>query len=96
MAGESSQIPATTSPLKQRNDPFNPVNRMETADDDQNDPGPSTWDYTENAPQGVVDAIAIERAREEKEGPPDMISGSLGSWGVEEGEITARWVDRNS
>lgn len=49
------------------------------------DPGPSTWDYTENAPQGVVDAIAIERAREEKEGPPDMISGSLGSWGVEEG-----------
>jgi hypothetical protein len=54
---------------------------------DQTNAGPSKWDYTENAPQGVVDAIAIERAREEKEGPPDMISGSLGSWGVEEGKF---------
>lgn len=94
-----SQIPATDSPVKQRNDPFNTVNASASASasidrpdmDNQNgqaDPGPSTWDYTENAPQGVVDAIAIERAREEKEGPPDMISGSLGSWGVEEGKLS--------
>lgn len=79
----SSVIPSTTSPIKQRHDPFNPVFRP--IDGAQEDSGPSNWDYTENAPQGVVDAIAIERAREEKEGPPDMISGSLGSWGVEEG-----------
>lgn len=37
-------------------------------------------DYTENAPQAVVDAIAIERAREEQEGPPDMMVGSFQSW----------------
>jgi hypothetical protein len=39
----------------------------------------------QNAPQGVVDAIAIARAKEEQEGPPDMISGSVGSWGMEQG-----------
>jgi len=37
-------------------------------------------DYTENAPQAVVDAIAIERAREEQEGPPDLMVGSFQSW----------------
>jgi cation-transporting ATPase 13A2 len=42
--------------------------------------GPSTYDYTEKAPQAVVDAIAIERAREEKEGPGEMMVGSFSSW----------------
>ena len=86
----SSQIPNTTSPVKQRQNPLNtamnPTNGK--GNGDAAGAGPSKWDYTENAPQGVVDAIAIERAREEKEGPPDMISGSLGSWGVEEGELS--------
>lgn len=49
--------------------------------------GPSTYDYTENAPQAVVDAIAIERAREEKEGPGEMMVGSFSSWaGTMDGE----------
>ncbi|WVQ83070.1 hypothetical protein IAT38_005208 [Cryptococcus sp. DSM 104549] len=48
---------------------------------DSQKPGPSRYDYTENAPQAVVDAIAIERAREEKEGPPpDLMVGSWASW----------------
>lgn len=38
------------------------------------------YDYTENAPQAVVDAIFIERKREEEEGPPDMMVGSWASW----------------
>jgi cation-transporting ATPase 13A2 len=37
-------------------------------------------DYTENAPQAVVNAIAIEREREQNETPPDLMVGSLGSW----------------
>lgn len=78
-----AQIPTTTSPVKSRANAANreagPSGQREAED------GPSNWDYTENAPQGVVDAIAIERAREEQEGPPDMISGSLGSWGMEQG-----------
>lgn len=46
------------------------------------------YDYTENAPQAVVDAIAIERAREEKEGPPDMMVGSWASWmSHDDGEV---------
>ena len=45
------------------------------------------YDYTENAPQAVVNAIAMERAREEKEAPADMMVGSLQSWaGGDEGE----------
>ncbi|WVQ96650.1 hypothetical protein IAU59_003756 [Kwoniella sp. CBS 9459] len=44
------------------------------------DAGPSTYDYTENAPQAVVDAIAIEREREAKEGPQEMMVGSWTSW----------------
>lgn len=47
------------------------------------------YDYTENAPQAVVDAIAIERAREEKEGPPDMMVGSWASWMSHDGESDA-------
>ena len=39
------------------------------------------YDYTGNAPQAVVDAIAMQRAREEKEAPPDMMVGSFQSWG---------------
>lgn len=38
------------------------------------------YDYTENAPQAVVDAIFIERKREEEEGAPDMMVGSWASW----------------
>lgn len=50
--------------------------------------GPSHHDYTENAPQAVVDAIAIEREREAKEAPPDMMVGSFQSWaGVDGGEL---------
>lgn len=85
-----AQIPSTSSPIKSRNDPFADRARPSgpaagAAGEAEEDSGPSNWDYTENAPQGVVDAIAIERAREEQEGPPDMISGSLGSWGMEQG-----------
>lgn len=43
-------------------------------------PGPSDYDYTENAPQAVVDAVAIERAKREQEGPPEMMVGSWTSW----------------
>jgi cation-transporting ATPase 13A2 len=86
-----AEIPSTTSPVKQRKDPFKTIfqagssthNQIQDREN-QEDNGPK-WDYTENAPQGVVDAIAIERAREEQEGPPDMISGSVGSWGMEQG-----------
>lgn len=49
-------------------------------------------DYTENAPQAVVDAIAIERAREEKEAPPDMMVGSFQSWAGNEGEYLLQYV----
>jgi cation-transporting ATPase 13A2 len=42
-------------------------------------------DYTENAPQAVVDAIAVERAREEMGGPPDMMVGSFQSWAGTDG-----------
>lgn len=42
--------------------------------------GKQGYDYTENAPQAVVDAIFIERKREEEEGPPDMMVGSWASW----------------
>jgi peptidoglycan hydrolase-like protein with peptidoglycan-binding domain len=86
-----AEIPSTTSPVKQRKDPFKTIFQAGSSAqnqnqdrEDQEDNGPK-WDYTENAPQGVVDAIAIERAREEQEGPPDMISGSVGSWGMEQG-----------
>ena len=85
-----AQIPSTTSPLKQRKDPFKslpqagPSARNDDEDEDEEERGPK-WDYTENAPQVVVDAIAIARAKEEQEGPPDMISGSVGSWGMEQG-----------
>jgi len=47
--------------------------------------GPSHHDYTENAPQAVVDAIAIEREREAKEAPPDMMVGSFQSWAGADG-----------
>lgn len=47
---------------------------------------PVRHDYTENAPQAVVDAIAIERAREEKEAPPDMMVGSFQSWAGQDGQ----------
>ena len=51
----------------------------------QNHEEPVHHDYTENAPQAVVDAIAIERAREEKEAPPDMMVGSFQSWAGPDG-----------
>lgn len=84
-----AEIPSTASPVKQRKDPFKTVfqagpSAQNGNEEEREDNGPK-WDYTENAPQGVVDAIAIERAREEQEGPPDMISGSVGSWGMEQG-----------
>ena len=85
-----AQIPSNSSPLKQRKDPFKshaqagPSRNEDDEDQDEEERGPK-WDYTENAPQGVVDAIAIARAKEEQEGPPDMISGSVGSWGMEQG-----------
>ncbi len=45
-------------------------------------------DYTENAPQAIFDAVANERAREEKEGPPDMMVGSFQEWtGNEDGML---------
>lgn len=56
-----------------------------TASNGQGEEGPSHHDYTENAPQAVVDAIAIERAREEKEAPPDMMVGSFQSWAGPDG-----------
>jgi hypothetical protein len=78
-----AQIPATTSPVEATKNPFD--KQAGPSGQDESDTGPSNWDYTENAPQGVVDAVVIERAREAQEGPPDMISGSLGSWGMEQG-----------
>ncbi|WVR06383.1 hypothetical protein IAU60_003414 [Kwoniella sp. DSM 27419] len=60
------------------------------------DAGPSTYDYTENAPQAVVDAIAIEREREAKEGPQEMMVGSWTSWagGERDNGITPSSVTR--
>ncbi|WWC88708.1 uncharacterized protein L201_003621 [Kwoniella dendrophila CBS 6074] len=46
----------------------------------EQDEGPSTYDYTENAPDAVVQAVAIERERERKEGPQEMMVGSWTSW----------------
>ncbi|KIR42837.1 cation-transporting ATPase 13A3/4/5 [Cryptococcus deuterogattii 99/473] len=51
-----------------------------THEDGHEPPGPSDYDYTENAPQAVVDAVAIERAKREQEGPPEMMVGSWTSW----------------
>ena len=46
------------------------------------------YDYTENAPQAVVNAIAMEREREQNEAPPDLMVGSFGSWtGNDDGEL---------
>ncbi|WVO12601.1 hypothetical protein L204_100206 [Cryptococcus depauperatus] len=45
---------------------------------EQEDPGPSNYDYTENAPQADVDAVAIAREKQLQEGgPPEMM---IGSW----------------
>ena len=62
-----------------------PLNEQEQVQDRA---GPSHHDYTENAPQAVVDAIAIERAREEKEAPPDMMVGSFQSWAGTDGGLS--------
>lgn len=67
-----------------------PVERAIASDEPRAGPsynaGPSYHDYTENAPQAILDAIANERAREEKEGPPDMMVGSFQEWtGNEDG-----------
>ncbi|WRT67812.1 uncharacterized protein IL334_004786 [Kwoniella shivajii] len=58
--------------------------------------GPSTYDYTENAPQAVVDAIANERERERKEGPQEMMVGSWTSWagGEHDGGIIPSSITR--
>ena len=79
-----AQIPSAIAASKPNApDAFHPVDTSTPA----NGQGPSHHDYTENAPQAVVDAIAIERAREEKEAPPDMMVGSLQSWmGQNDGE----------
>ena len=66
-----------------RSQPTKPDQFHPTPPDSRDEPseaGPSNYDYTENAPQAVVDAIAIERAREQKEGPPEMMVGSFSSW----------------
>jgi hypothetical protein len=52
----------------------------ESAAKDGDVAGKVGYDYTENAPQAVVDAIFIERKREEEEGAPDMMVGSWASW----------------
>jgi cation-transporting ATPase 13A3/4/5 len=80
-ASSSSNFPADISASQPINrDNFHPEPRPASKDQDGQDAGPSNYDYTENAPQAVVDAIAIERAREEKEGPGEMMVGSFSSW----------------
>ncbi len=76
-----SRIPSAISISKPTHpDTFHPVPAETGATPTEPEAGPSNHDYTENAPQAVVEAIAIERAREEKEGPPDMMVGSFQSW----------------
>ncbi|OWZ71730.1 hypothetical protein AYX14_02820 [Cryptococcus neoformans] len=58
----------------------NTIPPPQNSQDGQQPPGVSNYDYTENAPQAVVDAVAIERAKREQEGPPEMMVGSWTSW----------------
>jgi cation-transporting ATPase 13A2 len=72
-----AQIPTNPSSSKPiQADRFHPIPIPSGAEDQL---GRSTYDYTENAPQAIVDAIAIENARREKEAP-DLMIGSLESW----------------
>lgn len=85
-----AQIPSALAATKpSQPDAFRPVPLTSAHDTSSGGPsaeaGPSHHDYTENAPQAVVDAIAIERAREEKEAPPDMMVGSFQSWAGQDG-----------
>ncbi|KAK1925519.1 putative cation transporting ATPase [Papiliotrema laurentii] len=77
-----AQIPSAISASKpSAPDTFHPLPAAGVSAERLGDePGPSHHDYTENAPQAVVDAIAMERAKEEKEAPPDMMVGSFQSW----------------
>lgn len=77
-----SAIPATkAAAMPSQRDTFHPI-PVSAAHQEGADAGtgPSQHDYTENARQADVDAIAIERAREQREGPPDMMVGSMTSW----------------
>ena len=82
-----AEMPAAVSAIKPATpDAFHPVPvTPEPARPVPADQGPSTYDYTENAPQAVVDAIAIERKREEMEGPAEMMVGSWTSWSGDDG-----------
>ena len=79
-----STIPSAISVSRpQQADTHHPT----TGDDRDQESGASRpepaeqYDYTDSTPLPVVEAIAIQRAKEQKEAPPDMMVGSMQSWG---------------
>nr|XP_019012720.1 cation-transporting ATPase 13A3/4/5 [Kwoniella pini CBS 10737]OCF51501.1 cation-transporting ATPase 13A3/4/5 [Kwoniella pini CBS 10737] len=72
--------PDTFHPIPISDDQKNVKGTVPTPPQQEEDEGPSTYDYTENAPDAVVQAVAIERERERKEGPQEMMVGSWNSW----------------
>ena len=83
-----STLPSAISTSKPT-DPDASYPIFDTTPPDAMEAGPSSYyDYTENAPQADVDAVAIQRAKEGIEGPADMMVGSLPNWtGVEDGKL---------
>ncbi|WVQ65814.1 uncharacterized protein L199_003992 [Kwoniella botswanensis] len=88
--------PDTFHPVPVPKDQKNVVGTIPAPLQHQKDAGPSTYDYTENAPDAVVQAVAIERERERKEGPQEMMVGSWTSWagGENDGGITPSSITR--
>ncbi|WWD04834.1 hypothetical protein V865_002905 [Kwoniella europaea PYCC6329] len=88
--------PDTFHPVPVPKDQKNVVGGIPAPLQHQKDAGPSTYDYTENAPDAVVQAVAIERERERKEGPQEMMVGSWTSWagGENDGGITPSSITR--
>ncbi|WWC62526.1 uncharacterized protein I303_105122 [Kwoniella dejecticola CBS 10117] len=72
--------PDTFHPIPVPNNQKNTKGTVPTPPQREEHEGPSTYDYTENAPDAVVQAVAIERERERKEGPQEMMVGSWNSW----------------
>ena len=78
----ASSIPSAISVSKpSKPDHFHPVPIEHNAPPSESESRPLRHDYTENAPQADVDAVASARwAKEDQEGPPDMMVGSLPDW----------------
>ncbi|ODN81649.1 hypothetical protein L202_02049 [Cryptococcus amylolentus CBS 6039] len=93
--GPSSRIPSAISASRPTPpDTHHPVlvspenrNIVQPSPSKTSDHKDEVHDYTEDAPQAMVDAVAMEIAKHEQEGPPEMMAGSMASWaGVDDGD----------